>query len=268
MPSGNVNSYGRPAALTAKEMQREMLLQMMMTGEEAPPPPEPVQDMRKGMGSRPGEGSSPAAGATQLRFTVDSVDRYHLCGCSPYALLIGTSSAMLPPLDRDGYRKQRSDDLKEAWSALPQEEKDAYGFELELLQFLTKLVGNMDQKITDKKAAQLLVPEWAALVDEVSGFVYKPDEVRYLVITPKSPLDSSISRTRSPSAASTPNPNPNPDPNLNSSPGLDPNPNPHQVSERGLEEKRAEKHHLAWVAIRAALADMEMALTVRPRSLP
>ena len=187
----NVNSYGRPAALSAKEMQREMLLQMMQTGEEAPPPPEPVQDMRKGMGSRPGEGSSPAAGATpaasatQLRFTVDSVDRYHLCGCSPYALLIGTSSAMLPPLDRDGYRKQRSDDLKEAWSALPQEEKDAYGFELELLQFLTKLVGNMDQKITDKKAAQLLVPEWAALVDEVSGFVYKPEEVRYLVITPK-----------------------------------------------------------------------------------
>ena len=187
----NVNSYGRPAALSAKEMQREMLMQMMMTGEEAPPPPEPVQDLRKGMGSRPGEGLSPAAGATpaasatQARFTADSVDRYHLCGCSPYALLIGTSSAMLPPLDRDGYRKQRSDDLKKTWSALPQEEKDAYGFELELLQFLTKLVGNMDQKITDKKVAHAGSAP-LQLVDEVSGFIYNPNEV----VTYLSPLFS------------------------------------------------------------------------------
>ena len=178
----NVNSYGRPAALSAKEMQREMLMQMMMSGEEAPPPPEPVQDMRAGMGgraagARPGAGSSPAGGATQARFTAESVDRYHLCGCSPFALLIGTSSAMLPPLDRDGYRKTRSDDLKEAWSALPQEEKDAYGFELELLQFLSKLVGNMDQKVTDKKAAQAGT-EPPQLVDDVSGFVYNPAEVR------------------------------------------------------------------------------------------
>ena len=118
-----VNSYGRTAALTAKEYQREMLLQMMMTGEEAPPPPEPAQDKRKGMPGR-NEGKS-AAGAAPASFTADTVDRYHLCGCSPYALLMGTSSAMLPPLDRDGYRKQRSDALKEAWAALPQEEKHA-----------------------------------------------------------------------------------------------------------------------------------------------
>ena len=81
-----VNSYGRTAALTAKEYQREMLLQMMMTGEEAPPPPEPVADKRKGQAGRASEGKS-AAGAVQASFTADSVDRYHLCGCSPYALL-------------------------------------------------------------------------------------------------------------------------------------------------------------------------------------
>ena len=62
-------------------------------------------------------------------------------------------------------------------------------------------------------------------------------------------------RMRSPSAASNPNP--------------DPGPHPHQVSERGLEEKRAEKHHLAWVAIRAALTEMEMSLTnMGERDLP
>ena len=171
-----VNSYGRTAALTAKEYQREMLMQMMMTGEEAPPPPEPAQDKRKGMPGR-NEGKS-AAGPAPASFTADTVDRYHLCGCSPYALLMGTSSAMLPPLDRDGYRKQRSDALKEAWAALPQEEKDAYGFELELYQFLTKLVANMDQKIADKKAA-LADSTPTQLVDEVSGFTYNPAEVRY-----------------------------------------------------------------------------------------
>ena len=173
-----VNSYGRTAALTAKEYQREMLLQMMMTGEEAPPPPEPAQDKRKGMPGR-NEGKS-AAGAAPASFTADTVDRYHLCGCSPYALLMGTSSSMLPPLDRDGYRKQRSDALKEAWAALPQEEKDAYGFELELYQFLTKLVANMDQKIADKKAA-LADSTPTQLVDEVSGFTYNPAEVRCTV---------------------------------------------------------------------------------------
>ena len=171
------NSYGRPAALSAKEMQRQMLMEMMKSGEEAPPPPEPALDMRKGMGGRGAESAKVTVSAEQSRFTAESVDRYHLCGCSPFALLIGTSSAMLPPLDRDGYRKTRSDDLKEAWSALPQEEKDAYGFELELLQFLSKLVGNMDQKITDKKAAQAGT-EPPQLVDDVSGFVYNPAEVR------------------------------------------------------------------------------------------
>ena len=79
-----VNSYGRTAALTAKEYQREMLMQMMMTGEEAPPPPEPAQDKRKGMPGR-NEGKS-AAGPAPASFTADTVDRYHLCGCSPYAL--------------------------------------------------------------------------------------------------------------------------------------------------------------------------------------
>ncbi len=162
-----VNSYGRTAALTAKEYQREMLLQMMMTGEEAPPPPEPAQDKRKGMPGR-SEGKS-AAGPAPASFTADTVDRYHLCGCSPYALLMGTSSSMLPPLDRDGYRKQRSDALKEAWAALPQEEKDAYGFELELYQFLTKLVANMDQKIADKKAAHADSTP-TQLVDEVHPY--------------------------------------------------------------------------------------------------
>ena len=146
---------GRPAALSAKDAQREMLMQMMMTGQEAPPPPEPKPDMRAGRGGRPSEQRAKEeqqrAKEAQDPFTADSVDRYHLCGCSPYALLAGTGSAMLPPLDREGYRRERSEELKEKWKALPQEEKDAYGFELELLQFLTKLVGNMDQKIIDKK---------------------------------------------------------------------------------------------------------------------
>ena len=56
-----------------------------------------------------------------------------------------------------------------AFFDLPQEEKDAYGFELELYQFLTKLVANMDQKIADKKAA-LADSTPTQLVDEVHPY--------------------------------------------------------------------------------------------------
>ena len=74
---------------------------------------------------------------------------------------------------------------------------------------------------------------------------------------------------RSPSAASNPNPDPDPGPDPNPHLNPNPDPHPHQVSERGLEEKRAEKHHLAWVAIRAALTEMEMSLTnMGERDLP
>jgi len=84
-------------------------------------------------------------------FRSPNIDRFHLCGCSPYDLLKGTKSETLPQLERDGFLKERSEGLRMRWESLPQEEKDKYGFERELVDFLTALVEEQDRRIATAK---------------------------------------------------------------------------------------------------------------------
>ncbi|KAG8461657.1 hypothetical protein KFE25_001275 [Diacronema lutheri] len=80
----------------------------------------------------------------------DDVDRFYLCGCSPYVVLAQTKSeSMLPRVDALLVQDER---LKAEWDALPQGEKDRYGFEHETLNFLQDMVDEMDRRIAATKA--------------------------------------------------------------------------------------------------------------------
>ena len=74
--------------------------------------------------------------ADSWAFDSPDVDKYYLCGCSPYELLKGTKCEVMPQLSRDGYGKERSEGLRERWNALTQPEKDAYGYEHDLMVLL------------------------------------------------------------------------------------------------------------------------------------
>jgi hypothetical protein len=84
-------------------------------------------------------------------FRSPSIDRFYLCGCSPYELLKGTKSENLPQLDREGFLKERTEGLRMQWEALTQEEKDKFGFESELMDFLAALVEEQDRRIAAAK---------------------------------------------------------------------------------------------------------------------
>ena len=81
-------------------------------------------------------------------FADPQVDRYFLCGCSPYELLRGTKSEQLPQLEREGFLKERSETVRLRWEALPQEERDSYGYERDLFDLLTNLVEEHDRRIS------------------------------------------------------------------------------------------------------------------------
>ena len=81
-------------------------------------------------------------------FSDPQIDRYFLCGCSPYELLKGTKSEQLPQLDREGFVKERSEGLRLRWEALSQRDKDRYGFERDLYELLTSLVAEHDRRIS------------------------------------------------------------------------------------------------------------------------
>jgi len=76
---------------------------------------------------------------------------FYLCGCSPHELLKGTKSETLPQLDREGFLKERTEGLRMQWEALPQDEKDRYGFERDLMDFLVALVEEQDRRIASAK---------------------------------------------------------------------------------------------------------------------
>mmetsp|Transcript_13924 Transcript_13924/g.23078 ORF Transcript_13924/g.23078 Transcript_13924/m.23078 type:complete len:361 (+) Transcript_13924:66-1148(+) len=114
----------------------------------------PQQLMREQMDELMGKSRDNDLGdenAPQPSFSDPDVDRFHLCGCSPYELLKGTKSETMPQLDRDGFLKERSESLKVQWEALPQEERDKYGYEYELMKFLDILVEEQDRRITKAK---------------------------------------------------------------------------------------------------------------------
>mmetsp|Transcript_14847 Transcript_14847/g.35229 ORF Transcript_14847/g.35229 Transcript_14847/m.35229 type:complete len:359 (+) Transcript_14847:41-1117(+) len=80
-----------------------------------------------------------------------SLDRYFLCGCSPYELLRGTKSETMPQMDREGFLKDRPEAMKIAWEALSQEERDSHGFERETRDFLQILVEEQDRRVRTAK---------------------------------------------------------------------------------------------------------------------
>jgi hypothetical protein len=80
-----------------------------------------------------------------------SLDRYFLCGCSPYELLRGTKSETMPQMDREGFLKDRPEAMKIAWEALSQEERDSHGFERETQDFLQVLVDEQDRRVRASK---------------------------------------------------------------------------------------------------------------------
>ena len=76
-----------------------------------------------------------------------NLDRYFICGCSPYELLRGTKSETMPQMDREGFLKDRPEAMKIAWEALSQEERDSHGFERETQDFLQVLVDEQDRRV-------------------------------------------------------------------------------------------------------------------------
>eukprot|EP00288_Rhodomonas_lens_P014131 CAMPEP_0177704812 /NCGR_PEP_ID=MMETSP0484_2-20121128/8385_1 /TAXON_ID=354590 /ORGANISM="Rhodomonas lens, Strain RHODO" /LENGTH=237 /DNA_ID=CAMNT_0019216219 /DNA_START=70 /DNA_END=779 /DNA_ORIENTATION=+ len=71
----------------------------------------------------------------------EEVDKYWLCGLSPYILFRNTRS------DLGVWDKITDDDAKASWDALPQEKKDEFGYEYDLMRFLEQLVTDLDKTI-------------------------------------------------------------------------------------------------------------------------
>lgn len=106
---------------------------------------------------------------TRKSYDDPSLDKYHLCGCSPYELLSETKcERMCPP---DGWGKQQDTGLQRDFLALSQEERDGYGFEYDLQQLLRSLIGSLEKQIESEKmkikAEEQLPPEFAAQVAEL-----------------------------------------------------------------------------------------------------
>ena len=100
-----------------------------------------------------------ASDAAGPDFADPNIDKFYLCGCSPWELLKGTKSEQLPQLSREGFLLDRSEMLKirravpcaelqsnnqaphthGRWESLPQAERDSFGFEHDLLVFLQEL---------------------------------------------------------------------------------------------------------------------------------
>lgn len=64
-----------------------------------------------------------------VKFDDDDVDKYWLCGLSPHAVLKHTKG------DLGLWEKITDDGAKEEWVKLPQEKKDEYGYEYELMRY-------------------------------------------------------------------------------------------------------------------------------------
>mmetsp|Transcript_10270 Transcript_10270/g.11845 ORF Transcript_10270/g.11845 Transcript_10270/m.11845 type:complete len:345 (+) Transcript_10270:192-1226(+) len=79
------------------------------------------------------------------RFSDPDIDKMFLCGCSAYELFKNTKS------DLGENPKVTDERCKEEWDALPQSEKDSYGYEYETMKFLERLVQQADRKIWKNK---------------------------------------------------------------------------------------------------------------------
>lgn len=120
MPRTFVSKGVKEAMKSPMELMREQMDEMMGKTRDVP-----LDERDKGGGPS---------------FADEGVDKFFLCGCSPYELLKGTKSETMPQLERDGFLKERSEAMKGQWDALSQEEKDKYGYERETMEFLQILV--------------------------------------------------------------------------------------------------------------------------------
>lgn len=111
----------------------------------------PLDMMREQMDELMGKNRNTAkvgdADSSFQDFNDPSLDKFYLCGCSPYDLLKGTKSETMPGLERDGFLKERSEGMRMRWEVLTQEEKDKYGYERELFDLLIMLVEEQDRRI-------------------------------------------------------------------------------------------------------------------------
>lgn len=165
-----MSGFARPQ--NAKEAQKRTFEALMRRGE---PFPDRVMKEPSGRGIEHRGTFDPERGPPRRpNFTAPHIDRFFLVGCSPYMFLQGTKSELLPPLSRDGYRLDRDPGLKAQWDALPQAEKDAYGFERETQDFLQRCVDEMDRRIRGEQEA-LNAAGSTDLVDKTSGFVFPAD---------------------------------------------------------------------------------------------
>jgi len=130
MPRNYVSKGVKEPMKTPQQLMREQMDELMGKSRD------------KGLGDGANMGPS---------FDDPDVDRYFLCGCSPYELLKGTKSETMPQLEREGFLKDRSESLKAQWDELPQEEKDKYGFERDLMDFLQILVDEQDRRVAKAK---------------------------------------------------------------------------------------------------------------------
>ena len=80
-------------------------------------------------------------GHAPAHFSDDDVCKHYLCGLNPYALFRNTKS------DLGQYDKREDDAARAQWEALPQAEKDGYGYEHDLLALLERLVAQCNAKV-------------------------------------------------------------------------------------------------------------------------
>ena len=115
------------------------------------------------------------SGSAFQDFSDPSLDKFYLCGCSPYDLLKGTKSEAMPGMEREGFLKERSEGMRMRWEALPQEEKDKYGYERELMDLLTMLVEEQDRRVShlkkryDRENAELKTEVFPELQKEIES---------------------------------------------------------------------------------------------------
>lgn len=79
-------------------------------------------------------------------FSDEEICKFYLCGLCPYQLFKNTKS------DLGSYDKLLDDKMKAQWEETPQEEKDKYGYERDLLDFLSDLVADLDRRVARNKA--------------------------------------------------------------------------------------------------------------------
>lgn len=79
-------------------------------------------------------------------FSDAEICKYYLCGLCPYQLFKNTKSDLGP------YDKLLDDKMKSQWEDTPQTEKDKYGYERDLLDFLADLVADLDRRVARNKA--------------------------------------------------------------------------------------------------------------------